>query len=248
MNETIVERTLDPARALPYVLEQLANSTKPMFVYSDKTDPATGETISSPRQMRGGMALARYLLERSDLDQGVLTTFLPEETPEEDLYKFEQGKLYVDPATFIYIEEPSGQRSRLEPVPNTTPWLASRMSDFLSSGPDKLFVIQNKDIEADSPRLIKEEHLRTIALDGQVYQSLLNADALSAEMIDYTIRTSPSWLFVAVLTSLEELPEWPARPGVTSIDEAPIKALSERAEQIVVEAYHGESYVILTLP
>jgi len=214
MNEVLVELKLGPA-ALQYIRERLAE----------------------------GKTLAHYLLEREDLPSGSVITCLPPNLPVETLEDFNEGdKLERDPATFRYRTEPDGSITRWEPVPNTDPWLASVVQEFLRGGPERLCIFENSPAAPGDPWL-QSSDLQTLTFDDEVYHFVSDRDAGKKKRILETIRGARSaWLLYGVMTFLSSAPDLSLEKG--SIEQKALEALAQGAEKIIVGAYDGESCLI----
>ena len=208
------------------------------------------EAVSYIRDcLANGKTLARYLLQRLDLESGAVTTFLPSDVSEEAATQFKWGgKLYRDPATFVYHTEPDGSTTRWEPVPNTDPWLASILREFLGAGPERVCVFENESALPSHPwlSLPRWAILQTLIFENEVYHLLSNRDAENEERILTTIRIADSWLFIGAMTSLSQASDLPLEAG--RLDDEALKMFAQRAERIVVGAYDGESYLIWSKP
>ena len=208
------------------------------------------EAVSYIRDcLANGKTLARYLLQRPDLESGTVTTFLPSDVGKEAATQFKWGgKLRRDPATFVYHTEPDGSRTRWEPVPNTDPWLISILQEFLGAGGDRVAIFENEVALPGDPwlSLPRWDILQTVIFGNEVYHVLSNRDAEDEERILTTIKGADSWLFIGAMTSLSEPPDLPLEGG--TVDDEVLKTFAQRAEKIVVGAYDGESYLIWSKP
>jgi len=205
------------------------------------------EAVSYIRDcLANGKTLARYLLQRPDLESGTVTTFLPSDVSEEAATQFKWGgKLKRDPATFVYRTEPDGSRTRWEPVPNTDPWLISILQEFLRGGPERVCVFENSSAAPEHPWLLSSG-MQTLIFESEVYHFLSSRDLENEEKILTTIEGTKSWLFYGTMTSLSEPPDLPLEGG--TVDDEVLKTFAQRAEKIVVGAYDGESYLIWSKP
>lgn len=208
------------------------------------------EAISYIRDcLANGKTLATYLLERLDLENGSVTTFLPPDVSKEAASQFKWGgKLYRDPETFVYHTEPDGSTTRWEPVPNTDPWLVSILQEFLRGGTERVCVFENEVALPGDPwlSLPRWDILQTVIFGNEVYHLLSNRDAENEERILSTIRGARSWLFIGAMTSLSQASDLPLEAG--RLDGEALKMFAQRAEKIVVGAYDGESYLIWSKP
>ncbi len=217
MNEICAELHLGP-EAISYIQERLAN----------------------------GKTLARYLLQRPDLESGTVTTFLPSDVGKEAATQFKWGgKLRRDPATFVYHTEPDGSTTRWEPVPDTDPWLALLLQEFLRGTPEGICIFENSSALPRDPWL-QSSDLQTLIFGDEVYHFVSHRDAENEKRILETIRGARSWLFYGVATSSPN-------PGDVSLEAGTIgreflEVCAQRAEKIVVGAYDGESHLIWSKP
>lgn len=205
------------------------------------------EAISYIRErLAHGKTLAKYLLERVDLESGTVMTFLPSDVSKEAASEFKWGgKLKRDPATFVYHTEPDGSTTRWEPVPNTDPWLVSILQEFLGAGRERVGIFENELASPGDPWLSSWD-MQTLIFENEVYHLLSNKDADNEQTILTTIRGAGNWLFIGAMTSLSEPSDLPLEGG--TLDDQVLKMFAERAAKIVVGAYDGESYLIWSKP
>jgi hypothetical protein len=216
MNDVLIEFKLGPA-ALEYMRECLAH----------------------------GKTLGQYLLKREDLANGGISTYLPVDLPAEAVQDFRTGgKLKRDPKGFRYWRE--GERTfRAEPVPNTDPWLASVVQEYLRSEPDRVCVFENSSAAPGHPWLLSSG-MGTVIFESEVYHFLCSRDLVNEEKILTTIGRTKSWLFYGTMTALSGASNLPLETG--TIAREALEMFAQRAEKIVVGAYDGEGYLIWSKP
>ncbi len=199
--------------------------------------------------LANGKTLARYLLERPDLESGTVTTFLPSDVSEEAATQFKWGgKLKRDPATFVYRTEPDGSTTRWEPKPNTDPWLVSILQRFLRGRAERVCVFENELASPGDPwlSLPRWDILQTAIFENEVYHLLSNRDAENEERILTTIKGANAWLFIGAMTSVSKASDLALEAD--TVDDEVLEMFAQRAEKIVVGAYDGESYLIWSKP
>jgi len=243
MNDNLVEIELD-ARALEFIRESLAHATAVARWETKQEEMADGTVTTThvPHDVRED-SLAHHLLKREDLAEGRIITCVPEDVPEDDLYHFRWGgKLKVDPATIVYPE----RGGRLEPIPNTTPWLVAIVQEYLRGAPNRVCIFDYWIASAGDPWIARSDFQPHI-FQNQVYFSLFHKDAESKERVASAIgHASDVWLFYGVMSSL------PADNGLDpeggAITRDAMEMLAQRTEKTVVGAYDGESYLIWSKP
>lgn len=206
------------------------------------------EAVSYIRDcLANGKTLARYLLQRPDLESGTVTTFLPSDVGKEAATQFKWGgKLRRDPATFVYRTEPDGSRTRWEPVPNTDPWLVSIIQAFLRAAEDRVCIFENALARPSDPVLSRSES-RVLVFDNEVYHFLSAADWAST-IIAQAIREAgcPYPPLIGAMASAADEAGFSGEGR--QISSAQLKVLAERTEKIVIGAYDGEGYLIWSKP
>lgn len=191
-------------------------------------------------RLNQGKTLATHLLSKS-LRSGVVRTLLPVSADHSTLLNFyEGGKLPSLPqSTWRQI-----QGGYAVPIPSTDACLAEVIQRFLAQSDQHLCIFEDNLASATDPGL------KTVAsvictYNDEVYYLLTHQDAVGdLHRIETTIRDAQSIpTFIGVLTS------WRSKGGkflTTSgqLTEDSLTQLALRAEQIIVGAYDGESYLI----
>ena len=193
-----------------------------------------------------GKNLAKFLLDRGDLNQGRVTTFLPSNADLSKINNFSRGGVLPapPPETHRHNTTPDGTRTVMVPVPDTGTELAAMIQGFLKQGDARICLFESAvakptDGFFSTPNA---KDLCVLTLDENVYFLLKEND--DRDMIDKTLRYAKSFRVLGVLVHLSKdkfLDEDFVRKELT-LDE--MKALAEDTEKIVVGAYDGEGYLI----
>jgi hypothetical protein len=202
------------------------------------------------QRLTHGKSLARHLLEALDLERGSVIACLPPNVGDQEALQFKEGgKLpHPDPSTFRYLTDEQGRTSRLEPVPNTDPWLVSLVQHFLSQSADRVCIFEEFYAEPSDPLWSKKESKREAAsfVDDEVYYVLVSGDSEEQlrEAVGWSQQAWPALL--AAMTSMTA--DEPIPSDRRNISPALLKPLAGRTERLAVGAYDGESYLIWSKP
>jgi hypothetical protein len=190
-----------------------------------------------------GKTLARYLLEKLDLESGSVTTFLPPDVSEEARTQFKWGgKFKRDPATFVYHTAPDGSRTRMEPVPNTNPWLVSIVEAFLRGAEGRVCIFEDALVRPSDPCFSSLKG-RLLIFGDEVYYFLSSEDREGKRIAETVREAANVWPgLIGALTSVAG--EAALSDEAREITAAQLRVLAESVEKIVVGAYDGESYLI----
>lgn len=187
-----------------------------------------------------GHTLAKYLLQRDDLDSGRVITFIPQEIDvrDEEVNNPKYGRLFPEPPPETHIKIPGG---KMVLIPNTDTILMQIIQKFLSTGEGRVCVLEDALARPHDPSLSSAD-TRIVIFNSEVYHVLLSSDAEDNELILQTIRRASSWLFIGAMTSILREGDFFLEAG--KITSEKLKVLAERIEKIVVGAYDGEGYLI----
>ena len=196
------------------------------------------------QRLRRGNTLARYLLERHDLDRGTIVTFLPPGLSEEDIEDLESGGNLPPPGPSKCVTLPGGARGIAVPVSDeAAPVLAARIRAFLYQEERGLCVFEDAWSDPGEPR---PEHVRDRMLTRGKEVYFACTGELEAEAIRRTFRVIPFWILLGAMTSMPQVGRFPRRRGNVSRGE--LRSLAENTKKIIVGAYDGESYLIWSRP
>jgi len=196
-----------------------------------------------------GKTLAKFLLDRGDLDKGSVITFLPSDADLSRMNNFSRGGVLPapPPETHHHYTTANGTRTLVVPVPDTSTQLAAMIQEFLKQEDARICLFESAVAKPTDGFLStpNAKDLCVLTLDEDVYFLLKENDDL--EMIDKTLRYAKSYLVLGVLVHFSDkdqflsLDEDPLRKELT-VDE--LKVLAEKTEKIIVGAYDGEGYLI----
>jgi hypothetical protein len=201
------------------------------------------------QRLTDGKTLAVHLLEALDLERGSVIACLPPNVSDQEALQFDEGRKLPppDPSTFRYLTDRQGRTSRLEPVPNTDPWLISLVDDFLSQSADRVCIFEEWSFQPSDPFWSIKGSRREAAsfVDDEVYYVLVSDDP--EQHIRDAVGWSKGWPgLLAAMTSVAADQPIPRDRG--NINPALLKTLAVRTERLAVGAYDGESYLIWSKP
>lgn len=196
-----------------------------------------------------GKTLAKFLLDRSDLDNGQVTTFLPTDADLSKINNFSRGGVLPTPPleTHRHYTAPDGTKTVMVPVPDTNTELAAMIQAFLKQRDARICLFESAVAKSTDGFLStpNAKDLRVLTFQRDVYYLLKETD--DREKIEKNLRYAKSHLVLGVLVHLSNqdkflpLDEDFLRQELT-LDE--LKILAEDTEKIVVGAYDGEGYLI----
>lgn len=202
------------------------------------------------QRLTHGKTLARHLLEGLDLERGSVIACLPPNVSDQEALWFESGgKLpRPHPSTFRYVTDEQGRTSRLEPVPNTDPWLVSLVQDFLSRSIGRVCILEEWSWQPSDPFWSNDQARREAAsfVDDEVYYVLVSGESEEQirEAVGWSRCAWPGLLAAMTFLAADE----PISSDRRNISPALLKTLATRTERLAVGAYDGESYLIWSRP
>lgn len=190
-----------------------------------------------------GKTLARHLLETLNLQQGSVITFLPSSVSEREALQFEEGALpRPDPSTFHYYTDKQGRRSRMEPVPNTNPWLVSTIRPFLADDENRVCIFEEWALHPPYAHWSTNKSDIVTFVEDEVYYVLLSGDAETR--IHEAVRLGGG-AWPGLLAAMTSMPaDEPISSDTRSISRAHLRTLAERTKRLVVGVYDGESFLV----
>lgn len=188
------------------------------------------------QQLAKGKGLARALLRHQRLETGLVQTFLPSWAKEEAAHAYEKGCLHEGLELPLKTPSPpTGARANL----------ATYLQAELAKAPERLCLFEDALASSRDRWLTKALAAETHnLLCGQdVYYFLDGTDPQGT--IERTIRRAHSIAppGIGVLASLPQ-PLAAALKAHRQLTEADLAQVAQRAEQIIVDAYDGEGYLI----
>jgi hypothetical protein len=196
-----------------------------------------------------GKTLAKFLLDRTDLDTGKVSTFLPFDADLSKVNNFSRGGVLPTPPpeTHHHFTAPDGTKTVMVPVPGTSNQLGAIIQEFLKQGDAQICLFESAVAKPTDGFLSTSnaKDLRVLTFQEDVYCLLKEND--DPEKIEKSLRYAKSFLVFGVLVHLSDkdkvLPLDADSPGKElTLDE--LKVLAEETEKIVVGAYDGEGYLI----
>lgn len=193
-----------------------------------------------------GKTLAKFLLDRADLNKGRVTTFLPSSVDLSKINHFSRGGVLPTPPPETHRQNttPDGTRTVMVPTPDTSTHLAAMIQEFLEQGDARICLFESAVAKPTDGFLstANAKDLRVLTLQENVYYLLKQQD--DREKIEKTLRYAKSFRVLGVLVHLSKdkfLDEDSVRKELT-LDE--LKVLAEETEEIIIGAYDSEGYLI----
>src|SRR5215470_8887206 len=92
-----------------------------------------------------GKTLAKFLLDRADLNKGKVTTFLPSNADLSKINNFSRGGVLTapPPETHRHFTAPDGTKTVMVPVPDTSAELSATIQDFLKHGDARICLFES---------------------------------------------------------------------------------------------------------
>ena len=191
--------------------------------------------------LKEGRTLAKYLLSR-ELTTGRVRTLLPPGADHSMSTSFRTGGKFPDSPQSTWRSLEGGGYA--VPIPNANACLASIIQSFLTHSSQNLCIFENALARASDPYLTTLTST-ICTCDDEVYHLLTSKDVTEKHCrIETTIEEAMSIpIFVGALTS------WPGEcSGALTTGKCltadSLSQLALRAEQIIIGAYDGESYLI----
>jgi hypothetical protein len=171
-------------------------------------------------------SLSRAVLARLDLGKGLVYSIWPKNAIRDDIYSFEDG---ADPG-FLDDEEIQQQ-------------FADYIGRYLSSGSDKIVILEDSCAERDDRGLVNVES-NMLFHGNEVYHFLLSEHNESEIILNHLGEGSNAWRNWVLFSSLP--------PGTNLVsrgemDANLLNALAERAEKHAIDAYDLDGFLIWEL-
>lgn len=186
-----------------------------------------------------GKTFATLLLEKVDLKKGTVKTLLPEGFSEVEVNEFNVGGKLSQPSSdqWRYTLSPRGELLRMTPVPNTDAHLRGQISSFLLSRQNSICIFEDANMLPSDPtfRSLRTRHAE---FNDDVYHYLLMTD--SDNQITLTLKEAKSWLLIGAMCTCPRA--WSSE--LSNLTQECLMDLAQRAEQIIVNAYDGEGYLV----
>lgn len=188
--------------------------------------------------LAGGCSLARYLLERLERERVRIGTWLPPTIPEEDIYRFEQGRKLPKLGWEIIL--PHG--GRLVPIPNTVPevarYLSHRLAAYRLQGCNALLLAADELASPSDPWIAQYQACEGTGLLFWQQEVYFYADERApiegVERVLQHARSLAGMFSVAVLArDVQIFQDW--SPAL----------VAQLSELFVARAYDGESFLLV---
>ena len=196
-----------------------------------------------------GKTLAKFLLDRGDLDKGRVTTFVPFDADLSRINNFSRGGVLPTPPpeTHHHFTAPDGTKTVMVPVPGTSKQLAAMMQEFLSRSDKRIGLFESAVARSTDGFLStpNAKDLRVMTFQEDVYYLLKEND--DREMIHKTLQYAKSYLVLGVLVHLTDKDKFLLQDEDSLRKELTLdqfKVLANQTEKIIIGAYDGEGYLI----
>lgn len=178
--------------------------------------------------------LSQLLLKTINLSEGEITTFLPTESSKKDISNFERGGIIHVPKKLMM----KYKSSNLVPKISTDSWVENELRIFFDSNPKGCFLRTNPLYNATDD-VLKESNEAFLVCKNNVY-SIYNANSFQIKNGNIVQNTPwPSLVGITIKMSEKEY-----KKGITKINKFDLEKLTQHTEQMIFNAYDGESYLI----
>ena len=193
--------------------------------------------------LQNGKTLAKFLLDRRDLDQGIVSTFLPPAVPLDEINQFHRGGKFPTPPEAEWIRT---RDSVIVPIPINDSHLVERVRRFLLAGRDSFCIMEDFNARP-TDSCLRRRSTSFVTFRDEVYVFLSSASCGNGP-IERALKETRSIPF-----SLGTLTSTPADGSIILGDKmdltvGQLRALAERTEMLFVGAYDGEGYLIWDKP
>lgn len=189
-----------------------------------------------------GHSLARFLLQRQDLQAGNICTFIPHEldVTKEAMNDPRSGRLFP-PISPERHEKVSG--GVFVPIEHTSTILADVVQAFLQTSTQHVCIFEDAMAKPSDPSMLSRD-LPWVAYNEEVYYFLPSGvdHATTMKAISYAFDFYPG--LIGAMTSVSNGET--RKHDKQAITEHQLETFAARTIQIVVSAYHGEGYIIWT--
>lgn len=201
------------------------------------------------RQLSQGNTLAHCLLQRKDLAQGKMTTYLPRYVDAETArYQFKEGILREpSPRHHRRILSLDGSVSTLVPKGSMETYLIRTLKQTLSNREESCCLFENVEVRAGDPWLSSTDALLPVAWKyGSEVYFMFTKKTATIHVIRHAIRVANAcWYFLGIVAAQ---PKRRLPNGTHELTKARLKELAQQTERIIVGAYDGEGYLIWKRP
>lgn len=196
--------------------------------------PAAVEYVRS--RLEGGKTLSRLLLD-IDLGGGIAFAFLSPELTTDDAHDFESG-------LFPITEEPiplAGEGSMAGVPAGSLGYGMGFIEDFISTGADRLCLLEDATAEPTDSWLQRERYLRYVVHGSEIYYVAGQEEAMMQTIVDALTRQR-----IGVLSETPGADASLVRGG--EIGQQVLESIVGGLRYIVVRAYRGEGHVFWERP
>ncbi len=194
--------------------------------------------------LRNGKTLAKCLLERPDLEQGKIVTFLPPSVSAEAAREFNWGGKFPTPPESEWMR---GADCVIVPIPGNYDYLDGRIKTFLRGGSGRFCIME--DFCSQPGDLCLADSRTPIATFGQDVYVFLPSGDFEQNTIEQAMGEANTNIAVEIgaLTSLPDTTNFPFH-GERDLSLDELRILAQRAETLFIGAYDGEGYLIWERP
>lgn len=185
--------------------------------------------------------LSKYLLEKFNLDNGKVVTYLPYYVNQEPTIENLEGGILPEPPG-EYMMGNDGKRHRVVLIPSTYDALVDIIKEYLDKGEKRICILEDAIQKPADPHVF-DNPTEILIYNDEVYH-ILSGDNIEKEKIDKSINVAhTTYQFVGVLTYMPNEIRIPPKMG-EKITLDNLKHFAEKTEKIIIGAYDGEGFLI----
>jgi hypothetical protein len=209
-----------------------------MIAKKDVTGPKAFTYLKEQLYL-GGKTLSNSI-ERITIEAGKVYAFVPENTPNEVLYDFNEGVIYP------FDRELLRNKPALIPVQNESrPFVMNFVLEYLSEGNDNCCIFEDPVGSPEFPYLINPRKEYVYIKDEMFYFfDKLNNDEAKFKS---AFKDSEAYYFLCALSKVE-INDHILFYGMKKIDPQLIEKIVKNIVSFIVRAYDGEGYLIWNSP
>lgn len=184
-----------------------------------------------------GHTLGNLLLNRQ-LDKGVIFAPVPLTLQPDNVKNFRHGPLF--PTTLANVESWDQDEYRVVPVPTTNHILEQLVQTYLAENHRRVCILEDA-LATPSDSYLNTLDVKIGTLNNEVYYILLSNASRREVRITLKQAVNPHPGLIAMITTMSGY-DFQVRRGAFTTQM--LNDLSQRADTIIVGAYHGEGYMV----
>ncbi len=217
-----------------------------MMTNYEKIELGAEAVVYIQEQLSSGRTLAHCILEKKNLEEGKTATILPSYVPMSVARgQFRQGVLKEPPPTHSKRVTKGGLAYRLVQKPTMDSHVAGYISDFLRSRENRYCLFEDVQAEPQDPWLSspRARKLTIVRYNSEIYYGVSRYSSDPKTVLQTIKYANAGWYCLGIMVTLPptSLARLKTRKQLTKEE---LCVLAERAEEIIIGAYDGESYLI----